>query len=199
MPIDPDDIDLGVAVLAIARSSIAAEFNLARGALPPHAALAQPGASFVTLKQGDELRGCIGSLVAEWPLGRDVGRNAIAAAFHDPRFDALTRAEFDRTSIEVSVLGAASPIGFADEGDLLAQLQPNVDGVILEYGGRRATFLPQVWMSLPSRRDFLEELKRKLGVPADFPPTRLNVSRYRVVQWRERDLIAAAPPVKLPQ
>ena len=101
--------------------------------------------------------------------------------------------EFEETSIEVSVLGPATPIGFADEDDLLAQLEPDVDGVILEYAGRRATFLPQVWKSVPSRRDFLRELRRKLGVPADFSPARLNVSRYRVVQWRERDLIAAPP------
>jgi len=173
------DTDLGVAVLAVARNAIATEFGLAHRAAPTHPALTQSGASFVTLKLHDELR--------------DVGRNAIAAAFHDPRFDPLTRMEFEETSIEVSVLGPATPIGFADEDDLLAQLEPDVDGVILEYAGRRATFLPQVWKSVPSRRDFLRELRRKLGVPADFSPARLNVSRYRVVQWRERDLIAAPP------
>ena len=187
------DTDLGVAVLAVARNAIATEFGLAQRAAPTHPALTQSGASFVTLKLHDELRGCIGSLAADRPLGRDVGRNAIAAAFHDPRFDPLTRMEFEETSIEVSVLGPATPIGFADEDDLLAQLEPDVDGVILEYAGRRATFLPQVWKSVPSRRDFLRELRRKLGVPADFSPARLNVSRYRVVQWRERDLIAAPP------
>ena len=95
--------------------------------------------------------------------------NAVAAAFRDPRFAPLARDEFAAIAIEVSLLrSAASRSPPCDEDDALAQLRPGVDGVILECGRRRATFLPQVWEQLPEPRDFLRALKRKAGLPSDF-------------------------------
>ena len=147
--------------------------------------LQQAGASFVTLTMRGALRGCIGSLQAAQALGRDVADNALGAAFRDPRFQPLTREEWQHVSVEVSLLSAPKPIRFADEPDLLAQIRPGEDGLILEHAGRRATFLPQVWESLPQKAQFLGELVRKAGLPADTRLARCRLHRYTVAKWKE--------------
>jgi AmmeMemoRadiSam system protein A len=114
-----------------------------------------------------------------------VAENASAAAFRDPRFPPLTPEELVHTRIEVSLLSPLEPIGFVDERDALARLCPGTDGVVLECGGRRGTFLPQVWNSLPEPAAFLAELKRKAGLPADFWDSSLRLYRYRVEKWSE--------------
>src|SRR6185436_6796016 len=107
------------------------------------------GATFITLTRDGRLRGCIGSLEAARPLGEDVAQNALAAAFRDPRFAPITAAEWPRCSVEVSLLSQPKPIRFADEADLLGQVKPGEDGLILQCDGRRSTFLPQVWEAIP--------------------------------------------------
>lgn len=176
---------LGEALLAIARNAIGREFGAAPGALPGLPALQEPGATFVTLMKDGHLRGCIGSLEALRPLAEDVAHNARAAAFRDPRFAPLTAAEWPDTRVEVSLLAPAEALSFANEPDLLAQLRVGEDGLILQWGHHRATFLPQVWESLPDKRQFLMELKRKAGLPQDFWEPGLSVARYRVAKWRE--------------
>jgi AmmeMemoRadiSam system protein B/AmmeMemoRadiSam system protein A len=175
----------GSTLLALAREAIESELQKRSLAPRDEGWLAQAGASFVTLTRADRLRGCIGSLEAVRPLGADVADNARGAAFRDPRFPALAAAEWAACRVEVSLLSAPKPLRFADEDDLLAQLRPGDDGVILEAGGRRATFLPQVWESLPEPRAFLRELARKAGLPAETRLARCRVSRYRVVKWAE--------------
>ncbi|MDT8384974.1 MAG: AmmeMemoRadiSam system protein A [Gammaproteobacteria bacterium] len=140
--------------------------------------LREPGASFVTLKQHGELRGCIGSLEARRPLVEDVAYNAYAAAFADPRFPPLTEQDFSEVDIQLSVLSRAEPIQFDGEADLLRQLRPGIDGLILEDGRHRGTFLPAVWESLPQPAAFLQHLKMKAGLPADYWSDTLKVSRY---------------------
>ncbi len=142
--------------------------------------LLQPGASFVTLTRNGELRGCVGSLSATRPIGEDVAANARAAAFQDPRFPKLKRDEWPLCRIEVSLLSAPKPILFADEADLLSQLSPGEDGLILEAEGKRATYLPQVWEVLSDKRQLLQELKKKAGLPAETRLARCKVWRYRV-------------------
>jgi hypothetical protein len=183
------DPDLGRALLTIARSAIGAELRLRSIANASHAALAQPAATFVTLKLADDLRGCIGSLKALRPLGVDVRENAIAAAFRDPRFPPLAVAEYEAVSVEVSLLSADERLSVRDEADLLTRLRPNVDGLVLEYGRHRATFLPQVWESLPEPRDFLVALKRKAGLPGDFWSPQVSVTRYGVTKWAESEIL----------
>jgi len=179
------DADLGRMLLAIARSAIGAELGIPPSAAAHHAALATPAATFVTLRQAGELRGCIGSLEPRRPLGVDVRENAIAAAFRDPRFPPLDKREFETTSIEVSLLSADEPVDAADEERVLASLRPGVDGVIVQHDARRATFLPQVWDSIADPRAFLAALKKKAGLPEDFWSPGLNVSRYTVTKWAE--------------
>jgi len=182
---DEHDAALGAALLARARNAIADAFALPTSAEPTHPALSAPGATFVTLRLGGELRGCVGTLVAERPLGHDVRLQALCAAFRDTRFEALQREEFEALDIEVSLLEPALPLAVASEAEARAALRPGIDGVILEWRGQRATFLPQVWEQLPEPRQFLAALKRKAGLPADFWAHDLRLQRYRVRKFLE--------------
>jgi len=146
------------------------------------------GATFVTLTQDEELRGCVGTLDAHRTLAEDVAANALAAAFQDTRFAPLTRAEFARTDIEVSLLSVPEAIEFGSHEDLVAQLRPGKDGIILEYGERRATFLPQVWEGLPDPEQFVAHLKQKAGIPQALSTDRCRLQRYTVLKWREVEL-----------
>ena len=174
---------VGMARAAIGARLVSREAPKADGA----AWLAQPGATFITLTKKGSLRGCIGSLAPNRALGEDVIENAQAAAFRDPRFPPVTSAEWPEIQTEVSLLSAARPIRFADEDDLLARIVPGEDGLILEAAGRRGTFLPQVWESLPDKRQFLAQLRLKAGLPADFRLGRCRVLRYRVAKWKQSE------------
>lgn len=176
---------LGHTLLAIARTTIERKFGIHAGTVTPHPNLAKLAATFVTLTQQGQLRGCIGSLEARRPLAMDVAENATAAAFHDPRFPPLRQAELDGVRVEVSLLDTPEALRFADEADALAQLCPGVDGLILSCGHHRATFLPQVWQSLPTPQLFLENLKLKAGLPPDFWSPNLSLARYGVQKWKE--------------
>jgi AmmeMemoRadiSam system protein A len=175
----------GNTLLAIARAAIATA--LGRPTREDESApwLQEPGATFVTLTQHGELRGCIGSLEAHRPLLDDVKANARAAAFHDPRFEPLTAGELDITRVEVSLLSPQQPLEFCDEQDALAQLRPLVDGIVFEYGRYRSTFLPQVWEQLPRKEEFMGHLKLKAGLPASFWADEVKLSRYTVEKWKE--------------
>ena len=176
--------DLGQALLVRARNAIAAALGAPTEAEAANTALDRPGATFVTLTQQGQLRGCIGSLEARRPLAADVRANAVAAALHDPRFAPLSKEELARTQVEVSLLSAAQPLDFADEAAALAQLRPGLDGLILQCHGHRATFLPQVWEQLPAPALFLRQLKLKAGLAADFWSPELKLWRYEVQKWK---------------
>ncbi|MBI3527582.1 MAG: AmmeMemoRadiSam system protein B [Betaproteobacteria bacterium] len=175
----------GNLLITIARSAIVDGFGLHSSATEPAAFLHRPGACFVTLKKDGRLCGCIGSLVAQRSLFDDVQANARAAAFQDPRFKPLRFEELSSVRIEVSLVSALQPMPLRDEGDALAQLRQGIDGIVLEYGDNRGTFLPQVWENLPDRRSFLTELKRKAGVAPDFWDDGVCLSRYTVAKWAE--------------
>jgi len=179
------DADKGSTLLKLARSEIGAKLGH-RIPPPAHAGwLEEPGASFVTLTRQGELRGCIGTLEAHRPLGEDVRENAVAAAFRDPRFMPLSRDEFEDIRVEVSLLSPTEPLLVTNEADALARLRPNIDGVVLEYGHYRSTFLPQVWEQLPNPAEFLAHLKRKAGLSMDFWAEQVRLSRYTVSKWKE--------------
>lgn len=176
----------GAVLLAIARATIARAFGLPAQADESAPWLAEPGATFVTLTQDGQLRGCIGCLEACRPLLDDVKANALAAAFRDTRFSPLEEAELERTRIEVSLLSPLQPMVFRDEQEALSQLRPELDGVVLEYGYHRGTFLPQVWEQLPHPVDFLAHLKAKAGLPANFWADGVKLYRYNVEKWKEQ-------------
>ena len=175
----------GSILLPLARAAIAAQMGSTIAASDDAGWLRANGAAFVTLMHAGRLRGCIGTLEAHRALGEDVKANAIAAAFRDPRFKPLDKREFDALSVEVSVLSAIETIVFRDEDDALAQLHPEIDGVIFEYGHHRSTFLPQVWEDFRDSRVFLGNLKYKAGLPPDFWDPTVRLSRYRVSKWSE--------------
>ena len=141
-------------------------------------ALRKPRATFVTLELNNTLRGCIGTLEATRALVNDVAHHAAAAAFSDPRFAPLTAAEFAHLSLYISVLSPPEIMHVVSEDDLLQQLRAGIDGLILEDGPRRDTFLPSVWGSLPEPHDFLRHLKLKAGLPESYWAETIKVQRY---------------------
>ncbi|MGH8689972.1 MAG: AmmeMemoRadiSam system protein B, partial [Burkholderiales bacterium] len=175
----------GATLLSIARGAVESSFSGGLKSLPDLPWLKQTGATFVTLTKDGALRGCIGSLEPARALGDDVAENALGAAFRDPRFPAMTAAEWPQCRVEVSLLSTPKPLRFADEADLLARIREGEDGLILEVDGKRGTFLPQVWEGITDRRIFLQELLKKAGLPSDTRLTRCKVSRYRVYKWKE--------------
>ena len=126
------------------------------------------GASFVTLELDGILRGCIGSIIAHKPLIKDLIHNAHAAAFSDPRFPALTLNEYEKITIGISLLSKPHRIEFETEEELLEELTPAVDGLIIRDGNYQAVFLPEVWEQLPDKNEFLEQLKLKAGLQKDY-------------------------------
>lgn len=143
------------------------------------------GAAFVTLSKSGALRGCIGSLQAHRPLVRDVAENAVKAGHGDPRFPGVTLNELGEIAVKVAVLGPAVRMSFTSETDLIGQLRPGEDGLILSDGGRRGTFLPMVWDSLPEPGDFWRQLKRKAGLSETYWSETLEVLRYRAESFSE--------------
>ena len=118
---------------------------------------------FVTLRQGEELRGCIGSIMPVMPLEEGVREMAMEAALNDPRFPPVTGAELGDIEVEISVLTVPRRVEDA------AEIVLGRDGVIVKRGMRQGVFLPQVaeetgW----SREEFLGYLcAHKAGLPPD--------------------------------
>jgi hypothetical protein len=176
-------------LLGIARASIRhglahdRPLPLDLAALPPE--LTAERAAFVTLHNQGHLRGCIGRTSACLPLAEDVAALAFAAAFRDPRFPPVTLGEFDDLAIELSLLSLPQPMSFGSEADLLAQLVPGVDGLIIQAPGHQGVFLPTVWASLPEPAEFLLRLKLKAGLAPKFPATEMNALRFHTESIRE--------------
>ena len=157
----------------------------------PHAEIAEPRACFVTLRRFGELRGCTGSMEAEHPLAHSVVLSAFQTAFEDPRFPPLAHHELDSVDIEISVLSPLEPLSVANEAELMDQLEPLVDGLLLEAGALRSTFLPKVWEQLPDPRDFLAQLKRKAGLPGDYWSASVRAYRYHTETFAEEETVSA--------
>ena len=175
----------GLLLLGIARAAIARELGRMHPAVEDAHWLREPGACFVTLRQEDRLRGCIGTLKAHRALLEDVKANARNAAFRDPRFPPLSAEELERTCVEVSLLSSLEVIEAESEAAALSQLRPGVDGLVFEYGYHQSTYLPQVWEDLPDPIEFLATLRQKAGLPPDFWDGAVKLRRYTVSKWSE--------------
>ena len=149
--------------------------------LPP--ALGERRASFVTLESNRRLRGCIGSLEATHPLAEDVAHNAHAAAFDDPRFPPVREDDLEALGIRISVLSSPVPMHVGSEADLVSRLRPDIDGLIIEDGKKRATFLPSVWKGIPEPARFVRELAAKAGWPAGHWSATVRVWRYTTEEF----------------
>ncbi|MFC2052703.1 AmmeMemoRadiSam system protein A [Chloroflexota bacterium] len=148
--------------------------------------LKEQGATFVTLTRDGSLRGCIGTLEPSLPLAEDVREHTVASALRDYRFPPVKPEELSEVKIEISRLTLPQEIDYSSTEDLLNQLHPDIDGVILRDGSRRATFLPQVWSKIPRKEIFMEHLCQKLGAPADLWRSKnLQVFTYQVQEFHE--------------
>lgn len=175
-------------LLRLARTSI--ERGLAEGHRAPaptasSATLAERRATFITLRTGVDLRGCCGSIEPRFPLAEDVWRNAWASAFADPRFPTLSAAEYPRLDIHISVLTPLERMTMSSESELLATLRPGTDGLMLQFGAARATFLPAVWETLPDPQEFVRQLKLKAGWRQDFWSADIEAWRYATESFGE--------------
>lgn len=190
MPEAPLTSDERQTLLVIARQGlVAAVRGLPTQEVPVEgltSRLAALGASFVTLTGNGELRGCIGGLQAQYPLAEDVRQHAIAAALKDFRFEPIQTEEVDHIEIEISVLNTPELLTPASPDELLKQLRPGIDGVILVSGPNRATFLPQVWEKLPDPVHFLDTLCNKAGVaPHSWRRGEVEIFTYQVESFHE--------------
>ena len=179
----------GTLLLGLARGSI--EHGLDHGEPLPLRAeeltgeLNEPAATFTTLRQHGELRGCCGTLEAVQPLATDVVDTAYRAAFRDPRFEPLVQRELGGVRLELSVLSPLEPLPVRNEADLLERLVPGTDGLVIVEGLRRATYLPKVWEMLPDPRHFVAQLKIKCGLPGDYWSEQLEFLRYDTTTYSE--------------
>ena len=179
-------------LLKLARDSI--QYGLTTGqSLKPDKTNVDPrllalGACFVTLTVDEQLRGCIGTLEPHESLFDAVAYYSHQAAFCDPRFSPLSAEELGGICIEISVLSPMESIEVVDEEDLLQKLQPGIDGLWMENGARRATFLPQVWDKIPEPRKFVEQLKLKAGLTKDYWSDQIQWHRYSVFSMEEKNL-----------
>jgi len=149
-------------------------------------ALQAQRATFVTLFEDGALRGCIGSLEARRRLIEDVAENACAAAFRDPRFSPVRPDELGRLDIHISILSPMEDLAVASRQELESKLRPGRDGLVLDDGYHRSTFLPSVWDSLPDPHSFVQHLLLKGGFPTDTWPPTMRVSRYAVTEIPSR-------------
>ena len=134
--------------------------------------LLHPSGNFVTLTLNDNLRGCIGSIEGNGALIQSVAEHAWSAAFKDPRFPPVSIHELEKLCISISILTPKEILPFSTEAELLESLKPGVDGLLIEKGMKRSTFLPSVWESISSPIQFLQQLKLKAGMSPDDIPER---------------------------
>lgn len=181
----------GVELCRIARRTLEAAI-LNRSELPINLAelperLRAPGASFVTLTIGGQLRGCIGTVEPYKPLAEDVGSNAVKSATIDPRFPPMSPDELERTDIEVSVLSELQPLPKERHSDLPRIVRPGVDGVMMIQGWRRGVLLPQVWEKIPNAEAFLDHVCLKAGLaPGAWRDPSVDVYVFQVWAFHER-------------
>jgi len=154
--------------------------------LPPR--LLRPESAFVSLSFGDTLRGCmIDAFAAHEPLYRNVLRNTVLAATADERFPAVTPDEVEDIRIAISILTPPAELEFSDPDDLIAKLEPYVDGVILTVGEAMSAYLPEVWQTFLDPSEFLSQLCEKAGLAPGrwrekpYP----TIETYRVTRFEE--------------
>lgn len=169
-------------LLDIARDSIA--FGLEHGHELPITAADYPEAlqvvraTFVTLRRHRELQGCVGTLRASRPLVCDVAHNAFQAAFGDERFAPLVAWQLPDLDIHISILSSLERMSVGSEEELLAQLRPGVDGLLLQDADLRATFLPSMWPQVQDARQFVSLLQHKAGMPRGYWTENTEAYRY---------------------
>lgn len=188
-----ESITRGDTLTRLARAAIARKLGLSFDEPASLEAdwLQQRTATFVTLQMHGNLRGCIGTLEAHSSLIEDVRANAVAAAFHDSRFEPLSVDGFSHVQIEVSILSVPEAMHARSEAIACSRLRPGIDGVVIKFGNHKATFLPQVWSQLPEPENFMQHLKVKAGLTADFWHPEVLLYKYQVHKYREHEDVSS--------
>jgi len=172
------------ALLLFARETLSRIFStdtvpLARGF---SANVQQPRGVFVTLKKENELRGCIGRIIGDEPLGKLTGAMALQAAFNDGRFSPVRADELREIEIEISALTPLREVSVA------AEIVAGRDGVVLVKEGHSAVFLPQVATEQKwNREELLDNLCRKAGLSAGCWKQGAQLSTFQAVVFSEAD------------
>lgn len=182
------DLELQVILLRLARDAIHTALGIEpeqSAITPSHPRLRERRAAFVTLTLAGRLRGCIGTLEANEELACVIRDCAVGAALRDPRFTAVGAHELGTIRVSISVLAPPSALPASDRNDLIAQLRPGTDGLVVQSGRHRATFLPQVWEQLPEPGTFIDQLLRKAGLAADPWPADIRFQRYHSCSFSE--------------
>ena len=180
------------ALLRVAAQSIVSGFERGRslrvrGNRYPEE-LREKGATFVNIYYNGALRGSAGSDEATRSILEDISENAYAAAFSDFRFIPLEEEEMKNAEISISFLTSPTPVHFSDEEDLMKKIKPQEDGLILKERSNRALFLPQVWNTFSSPKEFLLHLKQKANLPADYWSPTIKIYRFNVIDINSGDL-----------
>ena len=150
-------------------------------------ALFDKGASFVTIEKNGELRGCVGTIIPYQAVALDIANSAYRAALADGRFDKISHEELGSLSLSISLLTNLERIRYADEADLLAQIEQNVDGIVIREGDRQGLFLPSVWKEFETKKEFLDALKLKTGLSPSYWSNRIHVYRFKTVEIKENE------------
>ncbi|HEY7746917.1 MAG TPA: AmmeMemoRadiSam system protein A [Desulfuromonadales bacterium] len=152
------------ALLDIARKAIETCVRTGKKYVEPREekALNRRNGCFVSIKQGAQLRGCIGNFQSELPLFREVAEMAVASASKDPRFYPMKEEDLQNFDLEISVLSPLKKI------DSIEEIEVGRNGIYLERGYYRGVLLPQVatehgW----DRETFLRQTCLKAGLPTD--------------------------------
>ena len=142
---------------------------------------------FVTLTMNSHLRGCIGNILPQKPIYQAVMDNALASAVYDPRFPAVTKTEFPKLKIEISILSPLKKLPqFETKQQLLSYFNEYKPGVLIKKDSKEATFLPQVWEELPNPEDFLQALCQKAGLDSnEWQKLDLKMWEYQVDNFKE--------------
>jgi len=181
----------GKFLLQIARNSVEKavkhhkSYSPSRSSFPED--LFDKGASFVTLRKNNELRGCIGSILPNASIAQDVSSNAYAAALEDSRFSPISETELPQLNYSISLLSGFEKIQYNNESDLLDKIQPKIDGIVIRDGNRQGVFLPSVWNELPKKSDFFKQLKIKAGINPNYWNNRIKVYRFRTVEIKDEN------------
>ncbi len=183
-PIEDQQILLSIAEKSIAYGiEFGKPIHIDINDYPQH--LTKKRASFVTLNKHNNLRGCIGVLEAYRPLVVDIASNAFSAGFCDPRFPPLNASELKQLELHISILSPTEEMSFSSEEDLMSQIRPNIDGLIISDVGKRGTFLPSVWETLPITEQFLSNLKMKAGLPPNYWSDTIKIERYTTFSFEK--------------
>ena len=145
------------------------------------------GASFVTLRKDNELRGCIGSIYPNNSIAQDVATNTYSAAMEDKRFSPLKEDELPNIDYSISLLTGFEKIEYKSEHDLLDKIEQGTDGIVIRDGDRQGVFLPSVWSEIPDKKEFFKHLKVKAGMNPNYWNSSIKVYRVRAVEIKNAD------------